>query len=344
MATLKEIAEKAGVSIGTVDRVLHNRGRVSQDNIDKIMRIVDESGYVPNQLARRLKAHQDICFGVLIPSLESEYGYWSQIELGISEAKYELKTLDVNIIYSFFDRSQPGSYVAAAEELLSHDVLAYITAPLIEEEAREVFLKHPDVPCVFLDSSLPGLKPTWDFSQDPVKAGMTAARLMSFLDPSISRVFTVQSFRSAFNGNMRVKVFSESFLLKNPDAQVTNLLVSDGGKNLKSELLPLIYMEGSHNGIFVVNDGVHQICDMFDELGLSGQFRIIGFDLSPENLSCLEQGKVDVIIGQAPRNQGYEAVMLLYRRYVLLIEDHGSYQAPVDIYIKENASASAYWG
>ena len=54
MATIKEIAERAGVSIGTVDRVLHNRGMVSEKTREKIMKIVRELNYQPNQTAQGL--------------------------------------------------------------------------------------------------------------------------------------------------------------------------------------------------------------------------------------------------------------------------------------------------
>ena len=45
MITIKEIAAEAGVSLGTVDRVLHNRGRVSQETIALVRRIAEENGY-----------------------------------------------------------------------------------------------------------------------------------------------------------------------------------------------------------------------------------------------------------------------------------------------------------
>lgn len=48
MATIKEIAAFAGVSRGTVDRVLNNRGGVSQKTADKIRRIMEEQNFQPN--------------------------------------------------------------------------------------------------------------------------------------------------------------------------------------------------------------------------------------------------------------------------------------------------------
>ena len=53
--TLQEIAQAAGVSTGTVDRVLHNRKGVSQKTKEKIQAIIEENGYEPNLIARQLK-------------------------------------------------------------------------------------------------------------------------------------------------------------------------------------------------------------------------------------------------------------------------------------------------
>ena len=47
--TLKEIAERAGVSRGTVDRVMKNRGGVNPETEKRVRRIVEESGYTPNR-------------------------------------------------------------------------------------------------------------------------------------------------------------------------------------------------------------------------------------------------------------------------------------------------------
>ena len=52
--TIKDIAAMAGVSIGTVDRVLHNRGEVNQATHERVMSFVDELGYTPNLLAKSL--------------------------------------------------------------------------------------------------------------------------------------------------------------------------------------------------------------------------------------------------------------------------------------------------
>lgn len=51
---LTDIARMANVSVGTVDRVIHNRGRVSEENIRRVKEIMEQVGYKPNLIARSL--------------------------------------------------------------------------------------------------------------------------------------------------------------------------------------------------------------------------------------------------------------------------------------------------
>ena len=339
MVTLKEIADKAGVSIGTVDRVLHNRGRVSKENIELILRIAKENGYVPNQVARRLQRNRQYAFGVLLPALESEFGYWQQIKEGIEDARRELNSLDVDIIYSFYDRRSQEDFLSAAEHLFSHDISAYIMAPLMGDATYHVVAEHKAIPVAFIDSSLPGVVPFCDFSQDPCQAGRTASRVMDFFSSSLDAVFTVQTYSSAYNGRMRAESFCNAYRKEHPavDLQNMNIAAEDEFRDI-----PRLMDRYGRIGIFVVNDGVHKVVDRLSSYDDISRFTIIGFDLSPENRRLLESGLISAIIGQRPRAQGYEAALYLYRKIVLGQERH-IVHIPVDIYIRENVPEDKSW-
>ena len=60
--TVHEIAELAGVSIGTIDRVLHKRGRVSQETKARVESIIEQYQFTPNPIARRLKLNRSYRF------------------------------------------------------------------------------------------------------------------------------------------------------------------------------------------------------------------------------------------------------------------------------------------
>ena len=54
--TIKDVARESGVSIGTVDRVLHNRGRVAPEKQQAVLEAVQRLNYKPSQVARALVA------------------------------------------------------------------------------------------------------------------------------------------------------------------------------------------------------------------------------------------------------------------------------------------------
>jgi len=82
---IKDIAERAGVSVGTVDRVLHERPNVSKAAREKVEKALEEMDYRPNMYASALAYNKDYRFFLVIPSHENE-AYWDEIEEGASGA------------------------------------------------------------------------------------------------------------------------------------------------------------------------------------------------------------------------------------------------------------------
>ena len=66
MATIKQIAERCGVSVSTVSKALNGAEDVSRSTITRIRKVAEEMGYVPNAAARALKTSRSYCFGILI--------------------------------------------------------------------------------------------------------------------------------------------------------------------------------------------------------------------------------------------------------------------------------------
>ena len=94
---VKEIAKLANVSLATVDRVLHNRGGVSEATRTKIQKIIKHLNYRPNILARRLASGKVFRFAALIPSVSQETDFWQAPLNGIGRAQAELKQYGIRI-------------------------------------------------------------------------------------------------------------------------------------------------------------------------------------------------------------------------------------------------------
>ena len=98
--TIKDIARMAGVSAGTVDRVLHNRGDVSPQSKAKVQKVLDEIHYQPNVFAIGLAAKKKYSFICLIPYY-IEHDYWHSVVSGIERARQELRPFNVSVDYLY---------------------------------------------------------------------------------------------------------------------------------------------------------------------------------------------------------------------------------------------------
>ncbi len=73
MATIKDVAREAGLTVGTVSRVLNNRGYISEKTREKVHRVMRELNYRPNEVARSLLRKRTDSIGVIVPNISHPY-------------------------------------------------------------------------------------------------------------------------------------------------------------------------------------------------------------------------------------------------------------------------------
>ena len=97
LPTIKDVALLAGVSIGTVDRVVHNRGKVSERNMKAVQSAIDALGYRPSRIASALvKRRNDLKIGVCVPTVETEF--WNNAIEGVRHAEEKLAPFGVSLV------------------------------------------------------------------------------------------------------------------------------------------------------------------------------------------------------------------------------------------------------
>lgn len=69
MITLKELSAKCGVSIATVSNILNGKSNVSEETKTRVLKVIEETGYRPNVMASRLRAHKTKTIGLIIDEL-----------------------------------------------------------------------------------------------------------------------------------------------------------------------------------------------------------------------------------------------------------------------------------
>ena len=333
--TIAEIAKLAGVSIGTVDRVLHNRGRVAPKTVETIMAIIDEYGYQPNAFARNLKLSKTYTVGVLLPQLHSGYGYWRLIYNGILKATKELAQLAVSIELVEYDRLNPQTFLAAVDTVVERKVDAILLAPLLPDETRLMMERHPEISYAFIDSPLPCRNRVITVAQNPFRGGFLAGRLMSLqLGDRAGTLVVINTHKAAFNASERARGFMDYYADK-PEFTVLEITSSASGS--AEEALERIYVEYPDvRGVFVVNNAVARFANHIVLLGRRNHTVIIGYDLVEQNRNAMLEGKVDCLISQRPEYQGYTALYQLYRKGILSQKPDEDILIPIDIILPEN--------
>jgi LacI family transcriptional regulator len=336
--TIKEIAEKAKVSPGTVDRVIHQRGQVSKENVEKVNKIVKQLGYTPNIYARNLALNKQFVFAVLLPAGE-DTEYWGEPLKGIEKREEELSSLGVKVKKYLFHIYDPSSFKKQCKAILASSCDGVILVPALQDESMNFIqeCKLRNLPFIFVDSNIPDSSPLCFIGQDSYSAGYMAGRLMGY--GSKSKKYVIFNFSSSKSGHIhiseRIRGFKSFFKEHDESAEIIEYseINSDRFKDfLKNEMLHL----GTYHGIFFPNSRAYRISDILDNIDKAEKPRVIGFDLTEKNIDFLQKGYIDFLINQNPQKQGYMALNALYKHLVLKQSVDQFQPMPLHIIVKEN--------
>ena len=338
--TIPEIAKKAGVSIATVDRVLHKRGRVSDKTIKKIQEIIDTYGYEPNPFARNLKLNRRYLIGILVPNPQtrSVHGYWEDICNGCMDAKKEFNSDAVQLVFQFYENTIAGSLLESGKKLIAKQVDGIVLSPLLSDEATELIALLGSTPYAIIDAILPGAKPIIDTTQNPYLAGLTAGRMLQMINPNCRRILSLWGWSTSCSLVEKKRGFNDAF-----GKEIENLqLVLDEKKPMEPYIFDYLKTHAPVDGVFVLHSQSELLVRALDKLNPKKRPTIVGFDTTPLNIRLLEEGKIDCLISQDPYQQGYDAVKKMCLFVIYKNTKFEEQHAPVRIIIKENLKSYSF--
>lgn len=340
--TIKDIADKAGVSSGTVDRVLHNRGNVALDVKKRILKVVDELGYERNLLASALAYNRTIRMIALIPYPEED-PYWKQTHIGILKAAKSVQHYGLIVEFIHFEYFDPKSFIKCGEEALKKKPEAILFPPMFLKEAHWLLEQcmNLGIPNVMINTNLENVDSLCYIGQDSYQSGILGARLLSFglndgeaacilnLDYSTKSAHHLiekeRGFRDYFSDNVdkEVQILRENFENFDDSTQLRKFL-----KNLLDE-------HPSLRGIFATNSRAYKVVDCLNEI-TDRDIKIVGFDLIDTNLKYLYENKIHFLINQNPTEQGFQGIMNVFKHLILKESVEKFQYLPLDIVVKEN--------
>ena len=135
--TIKQIAEKAGTSRGTVDRVLNGRGNVNPELAKRILDIAERERYQPNQLAQALiRSRQRTHIGMVIPSVGNPF--FDEVLRGAQSRARKLSSYGTTLIIREIKGYDAATQLQAMRRLVAEGVDALAVMPLDVPEVAAV--------------------------------------------------------------------------------------------------------------------------------------------------------------------------------------------------------------
>ena len=179
-ATILDVAKMAGVSKGTVDRVLHNRGDVSTKNELKVKQAMKELEYEPNIYASMLAKMKDITIACILPSY-IEGDFWFSISRGISKISDEMHSQNVTLTTYYYDQYNLTSFRKACEDLMEDKPDGVIIPPMFKKETMLFVerLHDSNIPYVYIDTKVEDENYLAYFGMHMYKSGYLCAHLMT---------------------------------------------------------------------------------------------------------------------------------------------------------------------
>lgn len=313
-ATIKTIAQMSNVSIGTVDRALNGRGRISPETQKRVLEAAEKLDYHRNRFASALGKQRKYHIAVLYPLLPNSF--FNFVELGIQEAQKEYE--DYGIIIDQF-RTDFMNYEEQRETLKSIDkskydglVLAASSEKLIDQLNDFV---NEGVPVVTFNSDVSSSNRLFFVGEDAYKSGRLCGSQMGRILGGKGRIAAVVSYLSPGSSQARLHGFMEGLQSKYPDIEIlAPRECHEHEDDAKMIVRDLIKQYGELDGIFANSaSSTVGIGRFFFENPSVKVPVLIGYDVTNEVGHYLKEGIFDMIVDQNPEKQSYYGVVLMCR-------------------------------
>lgn len=340
--TILDVARFANVSAGTIDRVIHNRGKVSPEKKKKVEEAIRKLNFNPNILARTLALGNRFNICILIPAPETSGHYWSIPREGIDQAIALYSDYGFSVRYYLYNLFSENTFLKQTEEILNFEPDGVVLAPLFLKEST-IFvrkLREKGIPYIFIDADIPGQQSLSYIGPDVQRSAYIAGKLLDSVikhDGDLLIVNMVKGFRNASALRRMETGFKKYFKDNRPDGniQIYTLTINSTQKNAVHMELSKFYSEHSNiKGVFVTNSKAFLVSGF--HLAHNMDIRLTGFDLIEDNITHLKSGGIDYIISQSPVQQGARAIQSLFEFFIFKNIPPATQNVPLDIIIREN--------
>lgn len=311
--TINDVAIAAGVSKGTVDRVLHNRGEVSRKSREKVLKVIEELGYKPNLYASVLasrKLQKIIC---IIPEF-APGEFWELTARGIASGKEKSSAFGVSVQTIQYDQYDVESFSNACERALQEKPSGVILAPMFRVETLKFVsrLKEHGIYYMYIDSRLDDDGYLGYFGMPMYQSGYLCADMLTWGHP-VKKVHVIRIARDKkglSDPTVSRRVGFMDYMAENyPDCMVENVFINPKDPDDIRMKMDRLFEQDSDpvKYLTMFNSRIHLVASYLKERDVHS-CRVVGFDVLEKNLEAMREGYVQVLIAQHSDLQAESAI------------------------------------
>ena len=341
VSTIKEIARLSGVSRGTVDRVLNDRGAVNPDTAAKIRAIAKAVNYSPNRAGKTLAVKKkQLKFGFILFSSTASNPFFLDLVRGIEEQREFLKEYGASVEIRYAAIDNPDLQISLVDELLAEGidglVIAPINHPTVAQRLRK--LTKTGFPVVTTNSDIPDCGRIAYVGSNYYKSGETAAGLMNLIGQGSANVGIITGSPWVLCHSERVAGFIDRIGECYPGIRIIDTAVNnDDDLDSFSVTRKMLKAHPEIDALYLAAAGVQGACRALEDLGLSGKIKVISYDVTETNRRLVEEGAIVATIAQQPFTQGAKPLDILLDYLGMGVKpDKDCFYTKIEIKIKEN--------
>lgn len=313
MVTIREIAELANVSRGTVDRVLNNRGAVSQETAKKVLDIARNLGYKPNRAGMALAAQKKkLRLGVILFGPENPF--FQRVLEGVSAKAEELSAYDCTVLIRrvTFDAV---AQIHAIDELIQEGIHGLVLTPYNDPSIVDKInqLSDQGIPVITTNTDIQGSRRLAYVGSDYRQGGRTAGGLMRLVTGGHAKLGIITGSSQVLCHTERIAGFLEVLKETAPDIQVLDILKNHDDESESYEVTrQFLKNHPEADAVFFVAAGVHGGCKAIQERKRDHDLQVICFDAEDTTRQMVMDGLISASISQQPYKQGSRPLELLF--------------------------------
>lgn len=340
---IKDIARLAGVSVGTVDRVLHNRGRVSPEALQKVTSVMEQIDYKPNLIARTLGSNKTYRLAALLPDPKLD-PYWSQSNQGILQAQSEWAQYGVQIDLFLFDLFDKNSFQKVARLVYEANPDGILVAPIFYHESLPIFdlFRESEIPFVLFNTNIQEAKPLSFIGQNLYQSGRLGAELMyygQYEAGTLAVLHIDEDIHDSVHLSEKERGFREFFKEKSKmNFSIIEFSLSVNDPTFGTQLEKLLN-DPALRGVFVsTSKGTSVAASYLAKLNKQN-IRMIGYDMLEDNLKFLRQGVIDFLINQNPKRQAFLGISHLVNHLMFKKDTPETDLFPLEVISQQNVES-----